>query len=151
MKEFKSVDDILDFAIRAEQEAVDFYSDLASRSKNNQMKKVFREFAGEEMKHKSRLLGIREEKTLVLSGETVRDMKIADYLVDVKPTPDMTYSDALILAMKKEKNAFRLYSFLSEETTDPLLKGLFLTLALEESRHKLRFELEYDEFVLREN
>jgi rubrerythrin len=63
----------------------------------------------------------------------------------------MTYSDALILAMKKEKNAFRLYSFLSEETTDPLLKGLFLTLALEESRHKLRFELEYDEFVLREN
>jgi rubrerythrin len=151
MKEFKSVEDILDFAIRAEQEAVDFYSDLASRSKNNQMKKVFREFAGEEMKHKSRLLGIREEKTLVLSGETVRDMKIADYLVDVKPTPDMTYSDALILAMKKEKNAFRLYSFLSEETTDPLLKGLFLTLALEESRHKLRFELEYDEFVLREN
>jgi rubrerythrin len=63
----------------------------------------------------------------------------------------MIYADALILAMKKEKAAFRLYSFLSEETTDPVMKGLFLTLAMEESRHKLRFELEYDEYILKEN
>jgi rubrerythrin len=151
MKKFNSVEDILDFAIRAEQEAVDFYSDLAARSKNNQIKEVFQEFAGEEMKHKSRLLGIKDEKTLKLSGETVRDMKIADYLVDVAPKPDMPYADALILAMKKEKQAFRLYSFLSEETSDPVMKSLFLNLALEESRHKLRFEIEYDEYILKEN
>jgi hypothetical protein len=31
------------------------------------------------------------------------------------------------------------------------MKGLFFTLALEESRHKLRFELEYDEYILKEN
>jgi len=151
MKQFSNVDDILDFAIRGEQEAVDFYSDLAAKSKNEQIKKVFLEFAGEEMKHKSRLLGIKEDKNLHLSGETVRDMKIADYLVDIVPKPDMTYSDALILAMKKEKKAFQLYSFLSEQTTDPLMKGLFHTLSLEESRHKLRFEIEYDEYILREN
>ena len=89
MKQFKSVEEILDFAIGAEQEAVNFYSDLAARSKNEQIRKVFLEFAGEEMKHKSRLLGIKEEKNLVLSGETVRDMKIADYLVDIAPKPDM--------------------------------------------------------------
>ena len=151
MKEFNSVEEILDFAIRAEQEAVNFYSDLAARSKNEQIKKVFQEFAGEEMKHKSRLLGIKEEKILKLSGEKVRDMKIADYLVDIAPKPDMPYGDALILAMKKEKKAFQLYSFLSEQVTDSFMKGLFLTLALEESRHKLRFEIEYDEYILKEN
>jgi rubrerythrin len=151
MKQFKNVEEILDFAIRAEQEAVNFYTDLAARSKNEQIKKVFLEFAGEEMKHKSRLLGIKDEKNLVLSGETVRDMKIADYLVDIAPKPDMPYADALILAMKKEKKAFQLYSFLSEEIKDPFMKGLFLTLALEESRHKLRFEIEYDEYILKEN
>jgi rubrerythrin len=151
MKQFNNVDDILDFAIRGEQEAVDFYSALATKSKNEQIKKVFLEFAGEEMKHKARLLGIKEDKNFYLSGETVRDMKIADYLVDIVPKPDMTYSDALILAMKKEKKAFQLYSFLSEQTTDPVMRGLFHTLALEESRHKLRFELEYDEYILREN
>jgi rubrerythrin len=151
MKVFNSIDEILDFAIKAEQESVDFYMDLAAKSKYEQIKKVFREFAGEEIKHKSRLLDIKEEKILILPGKTVRDMKIADYLVDVAPTPDMIYADALILAMKKEKAAFRLYSFLSEETTDPVMKNLFLTLAMEESRHKLRFELEYDEYILKEN
>jgi rubrerythrin len=151
MKQFTTVEEILTFAIRAEQEAVDFYTDLAAGSKNEEIKKVFIEFAGEEMKHKTRLLGIMEEKTLTLSGETVRDMKIGDYLVDIAPKPDMPYPDALILAMKKEKKAFQLYTFLSEQTTNPLMKGLFLNLAMEESRHKLRFELEYDEYVLKEN
>jgi rubrerythrin len=151
MKEFKTVDDILDFAINAEQEAVNFYTRIAELSKNDQMKKVFLEFAQEEMKHKTRLIQIRENQSFELSGEKVKDLKISDYLVDVKPSPDMTYQDALILAMKKEKNAFRLYMRLSDEATVPELKSLFLSLAQEESKHKLRFELEYDEFILREN
>jgi hypothetical protein len=37
------------------------------------------------------------------------------------------------------------------ELMDPLMKGLFHTLVLEELRHKLRFEIEYDEYILREN
>jgi len=151
MKKFNSVDDILDFAIRAEQESVDFYTDLAAQSKNQQMKDVFTEFAEEEMKHKTHLVEIKENKSLTLSGELVREMKISEYMVDVPASSEMTYADALVLAMKKEKNAFRLYMFLSEEASDPLMKGLFLNLAQEESRHKLRFEVEYDEFILREN
>jgi hypothetical protein len=31
------------------------------------------------------------------------------------------------------------------------MRNIFLALAQEESKHKLRFEIEYDEFVLREN
>jgi rubrerythrin len=151
MKEFKNVDEILDYAIMAEQEAVDFYSNLSAQSKNAQMKTVFLEFAQEEMKHKSRLLGIRESKSFKMTDEKVRDLKISDYIVDVKPSPDMTYSDALVLAMKKEKNAFRLYLLLSEESADIVMKALFLSLAQEESKHKLRFEIEYDEYILREN
>ncbi len=151
MKPFDTVNDILDFAINAEQEAVDFYKDLSAKSGNEQMKKVFTEFAQEEMKHKSRLMSVKENGTYAMAEGRVRDLKISDYLVDVQPSPTMTYSDALILAMKKEKNAFRLYMLLSEESTDKTMKDLFLSLAQEESRHKLRFEIEYDEFILREN
>ena len=151
MKQFKTVDDILDFAITAEQEAVDFYTGLASRSKNEQMKTVFIEFAGEEMKHKSRLTNIRENHSFHMQEEKVRDLKIADYMTDVVPSSDMSYADALVLAMKKEKNAFRLYMMLSQESADPGMKALFLSLATEESKHKLRFEVEYDEYILREN
>ena len=151
MKEFKSIDDILEFAINAEQEAVDFYTNLSGRSKNEQMKKVFVDFAGEEMKHKAKLVEVKENRSFKMPEGKIRDLMISDYVIDVKPSPDMTYPDALVLAMKKEKNAFRLYLLLSEESPDPVMKNLFLSLAQEESRHKLRFELEYDDFILKEN
>jgi len=53
--------------------------------------------------------------------------------------------------MKQEKAAFKLYSNLADKTDDDNLKALFLTLAQEEAKHKLRFEVEYDEVILKEN
>ena len=63
----------------------------------------------------------------------------------------MDYQQALLLAMKKEKAAFKLYSALADRAPNAQLKDVFLGLAQEESKHKLRFEIEYDEYVLREN
>jgi len=40
---------------------------------------------------------------------------------------------------------------LTEKASNKNLKKCFLGLAVEESGHKLRFEMEYDEFVLKEN
>jgi rubrerythrin len=60
----------------------------------------------------------------------------------------MTYPEALLFAMKSEKAAFRLYDALATATHDPVLALLFRSLAQEEARHKLRFELEYEENVL---
>jgi rubrerythrin len=151
MKEFKSIDDILDFAIRNEQNAVDFYTQLAGESTNQEMIEVFTQFAKEEMGHKAFLTKVKNEGTFSAKEEKVLDLKISDYLVDIKPWPNMPYEDALVLAMKREKNAFKLYMHLSERAPNDHIKKIFNSLALEESKHKLRFELEYDEFVLREN
>lgn len=63
----------------------------------------------------------------------------------------MTYQEALILAMKKEKAAFKLYHTLAAKAPNEDIKSIFLALAQEEAKHKLRFEIEYDEFVLTEN
>ena len=103
------------------------------------------------MRHKANLLKVKEQGTFQVPDEQVRDLKIADYLVDVKPSANMSYQDALILAMKKEKAAFRMYSALAERAEDPSVKALFLSLALEESKHKLSFEIEYDDIILKEN
>lgn len=151
MKEFNNINDVLDFAIGEEQGAVDFYRQLAETSTNEQIRKVFQEFAEEEMRHKSRLMNVKAEGVQTFAPEKVMDMKLGDYLVDVKPKPDMSYEEALILAMKKEKAAFKLYSALADRTSDPAIRDLFLNLALEESKHKLRFEVEYDDYILREN
>ncbi len=151
MKEFKSIDDILDFAMEEEQQAVDFYSRLAGQAKTDDMREIFESFAQEEISHKARLSKIKAEGIFTMPIEKVQDLKIADYTVSVKAQPDMTYEEALVLAMRKEKAAFKLYTALSDMAPTVELKEIFLALAIEESKHKLRFEVEYDEYVLRQN
>lgn len=151
MKELTTFDAILDFAIEEEQKAVDFYSELAGQASSDEMRQVFEEFAQEEVKHKMKLMEVKETGITNMPRENVADLRIADYIVNVKPSPNMSYQEALVVAMNKEKAAFRLYTSLSERATDTGLKELFASLAQEESKHKLRFEVEYDDFVLREN
>lgn len=151
MKELTTFDSILDFAIDEEQKAVDFYTELAGQSSSDEMRTVFEEFAQEEVKHKMKLMEVKETGITNMPPENVADLQIADYMVNVKASPNMTYQEALIVAMNKEKAAFRLYTSLSERASEPQLKELFASLAQEESKHKLRFEIEYDDFVLREN
>ncbi len=151
MKEFKTIEDILDFAIGEEQAAVDFYLMLAGQSKSRQSKEVFTDFAEEEMRHKVNLIKVKENGSFQLSETKIKDLKITEYLVDIKPSPDMTYQDALILAMKKEKAAYRMYTELAEAAPDSRTGSIFLSLAQEEAKHKLRFEVEYDDYILREN
>jgi rubrerythrin len=151
MKEFNNVDDILDFAMNSEQEAVDFYNELAVNASTEDMRQVFNQFAQEEIGHKAKIRQIKEERSYTLPKEKVKDLKLSDYVVNVEPSKNMNYQDALVLAMKKEKAAFRLYMDLAEQTDNESMKNLFLGLAQEESKHKLRFELEYDEHVLKDN
>ena len=151
MERFGSVNEILDFAIQQEQNAVDFYNELAENAANDEMKSTFAQFAKEEMGHKARLTNIKETGIMEGSSKQVADLKIADYVVRITPSPNMSYEEALILAMKREKAAFKLYTKLSERTGNAELRSLFQSLAVEESKHKLRFEIEYDEYVLREN
>ena len=109
MKKFSSVNEILDFAISEEEKAAAFYTDLAGKLDRPWMKKIFQDFAKEEQGHKAKLEGVKKGGGTGLPAGKVLDLKIGEYLVDAEPTPDMAYQDALILAMKKEKAAFRLY------------------------------------------
>lgn len=146
-----SVEAILDFAIQKEQEAFEFYTDLASRAPTAWMRQAFEQFAGEERGHKAKLQNVRAGGQLLPAARKVQDLKVADYLIDVEPAPDLDYQQALIVAMKAEKAAFRLYTDLAAATDDAGLRDLLEALAQEEARHKLRFEVEYDEVFLKEN
>ena len=79
------------------------------------------------------------------------NLGIGEHLVDLKPTPDMDYKQALIVAMKEEKAAFAMYLGLADAADSRAIQELFLKLAQEEARHKLRFELEYDDQFSGEN
>lgn len=152
MKEFKTIDDILNFAIKDEQRASDLYADLATKSRNREIQKMFEQFSKEELGHKKKLEAIKSQGMVVVTLEKVQDLQIGDYLVEVNTSrDDLSYQEALIVAMKEEKAAFRLYNDLAAKTDHAELKETFLLLAQEEAKHKLRFEIEYDDYILREN
>ena len=151
MEQWKSVDEALDFAITNEEEAAAFYMDLAAKMDRPWMSDIFKQFAREEEGHKAKLLQVKAGKKLMSSEKKVLDLKIGDYLVDVVPEAKMDYQQSLVLAMKKEKKAFLMYTNLADSTDDEGLKDTFLALAQEEAKHKLRFEVEYDQYVMQEN
>ncbi len=152
MPKFNTIDDVISFAIDNETQAHQWYLQLAAKMNNPTMRKVFEDFAKEELGHKTRLESMRQDKIpLIAAGEKIPDLAIAENSPDVQPTANMDYQAALLLAMKKEKSAFALYSNLAAAVSEPTIKNALLAMAQEEAKHKLRFELEYDEAVLKEN
>ena len=149
--ELKSVSQVLDFAIQKEEEAAQFYNDLAARMGQKHVGDVFRSFALEELGHKEKLLAVKKGQMTLLDDQRVADLGIGDSLVEIVLSPHLDYKQALIVAMKAEKAAFKLYHDLASTTQDAHLKSVLLTLAQEEAKHKLRFEIEYDDEFLREN
>lgn len=142
---------ILEYAISQEQRAAALYTELAARAKDSVTRNVFLEYAEEEMGHRKKLEDVLEGDRALNPGDSVTDMKISDYTVSLELGDAPAYGDILLFAMQQEKQAYRLYTDLARRVSQPELKTLFLALAQEEAKHKLRFEIEYDEHVLTEN
>lgn len=151
MKIFRTFEEIIDYAIDSEMNEIEFYSDLAERMDRKNVKQLFMNIALEKT---ARMLRLEKMKDLRVEFDVdeVQDMKIAGSLEDIDCTKtDLSYQEALILAMKKEKDKFKFYSEMSELAVNKECRDTFLALANEEARQKLKFEIEYDEFVLVEN
>ncbi|MCU0235697.1 MAG: desulfoferrodoxin FeS4 iron-binding domain-containing protein [Acidobacteria bacterium] len=148
---FKSVDEVLDFAIEKEEEARQFYLEWSKKLENKALSEQFAVFAGEENKHKEKLQRVKSGSTFKPAAKQVTDLKIVDYLVDIAPTPGMDYQEALIVAMRREKASFRFYNDLAAMAQDEGLRETFLALAQEEAKHKLRLETEYEKEIYTEN
>ena len=149
--EIKSFGDIIGFAIEKEEEAAELYSDMAGKSDQSGTKEMFLDLAKQEQGHKARLQSISKSGPPEQSEKTIPDLKISDYLVDVEIGSDSSYQDVLIFAMKREESAVSLYTDLAGKAGSDDLKSIFLSLADEEKKHKLKLEVEYDDNVLKEN
>lgn len=143
-----TIDQILDYAISNEEKAAALYHELAGNVERPGMREAFLHFAKEEEGHKARLLKIKEGEIPAVAEEKIANLGITEILEEPETAPNMTYQEALVFAMKAEKAAFTLYTKLSEMTSDAGLQRVFKGLAQEEAKHKLRFEIEYDDHVL---
>lgn len=144
-------DEVINFAIDGEKEAVKFYQELQEKTKFQARKELMIELENMEKGHIVILENIRSKGIGDVTVKKVTNLNISEYIVDVEPYDNMTYQDVLIVAMKKEEQAEKLYKDLAGNFPGTDLETLFLKLANEEAGHKLQFETLYDEHVLKEN
>jgi rubrerythrin len=150
MEEFGSDDEILQFAISREVAAHQFYTDLVQEMDNATMRLLFENFAKEELRHKAMLeLEIMKRGTVVAAPEDVDSLDQTDVMVAIDPELGIDYKNALILAINKEAKSFRLYVELAAIVKDKQSRETLLSLAQEEAKHELQFEIEYDASIKR--
>ena len=145
-------DEVIDFAIKREEEAVAFYTELQDLAKFSTQKEILKEFQLMEQGHIKLLIRVKERKSVKQLNPTVpEDLMLSTYLVEAPASGEMTYQDILITAIKREERSTALYKVLLEESSDSELVKVFQQLVAEESKHKNHFEVLYDQEVLRDN
>ena len=146
-----SIEEIINFAIDKEREAIGFYEDLAPKTEEPVMKDAILSMADEERKHEKLLMNLTPKKLRFVHDTGKPDLQISDYLVETPFTKNSTYQELLIIAMKREEKSYALYSDLEARASDDATRKLFTFLKGEELKHKTRFEKEYEERVMGEN
>lgn len=143
--------EVIEFAIEKEQEAVDFYNGLAEKIKQPELKVEIKKLAGMEAAHKRKLQELNPADPFWSEKKSISNLKIAEYIVEEEVTDSMDLQDILVVAMKRELAAKRLYLDLAQLSADSVVKKMFEKLASEEAEHKNFFEKLWDEKVLKEN
>jgi len=147
--DLKQYGEIIKFAIEKETGAFNFYTRASQVAKYSGARELFVDFAKEEAKHRKLLEDVTVEKIAELKIETVPNLKISDYMIDVEFSPDLSYADILRVAMKMEERSLKLYTDLKETAKDREMIKLFEFLASQEARHKYGLEKKYDEDILK--
>ena len=144
----RSFDDVVNFAIQKEEGSVSFYQDCAQRAKNPGIREFFQELADEQKKHLSTLKELNPHGLDDFKLGKVEDLHLSDYLINISFKPDLTYQEALTLAMKKQEKAHEFYSSWKDKCIHEKTAKVFEMLAQEELKHKRRLENAYDDEIL---
>jgi len=148
---FESLEAIVDFAIEKEIEAAEFYTGLSKEETFSGAGKMFAEFAAEERKHQKMLQDFKTKGVTEAIADYklkwITDIKRSDYVVDLEYEKGMAYNEILMLAMKREEKALKLYNEFLEQADTAEGKKVFKILCQEEAKHKLALETMYDDYM----
>ncbi|NLH17446.1 MAG: ferritin family protein [Phycisphaerae bacterium] len=151
MFQFDSIQAVLEFAISKEVAAQKLYSHLAETLTDPLVKKLFTDMAAEEVDHRQQLeLELMKLGHVVSTNGHSKGPRVSECVLPDEVPLKMGYAEALVLAMQKEKAAFRLYVEMVAAAADLECREVFLTLAEEEVRHMLRFETAYHILMAKE-
>ncbi len=149
--QFNNLAEIIDFAIEKEKEAAEFYLSISSQEQFSGKKEMLLEFSAQERNHQRLLESLKAGKAgKALEGykfKWIKDIKRSDYAVEITYRPGMPYNELLMLAMKREEKALKLYNEMLAKADTDEQKKVFKMLCQEEAKHKLSLETIYDDYM----
>ncbi|NLZ16509.1 MAG: ferritin family protein [Desulfobulbaceae bacterium] len=135
--------EIIEFAIRSEVEAKEYYLHVAGKTNNEMVKKLFLEFAAEEIQHEQLLANILANNEASLNFKKTQDYKLSETIPDPDMSGKVTMADIIAVAMKREERAMNMYLNLAKDSASEKTKEIFMGLADMERGHKVKLEQAY--------
>jgi rubrerythrin len=136
---------LIDVAIKKEEEAYDFYKEILGRVNEDHVKETIEEIAEEEKKHKAFLVKYRDEqwtpKDLKMTDVTY--YKIAEYQEEPEIKNDMKSEHVYLVASHRELRSYKFYTELAGFHPESEVKELLLKMANEELKHKEKMDYLY--------
>lgn len=131
---------IITRAIGQEVEAFTYYSKVSEKVKDAGLKRLFKDLAKEEDKHKRTLEKYLKKAPGKIHFSESADYRVTDALPAPKLTPKLKPVDGLVIAIKKELEAMQMYTQLAKTSADEAQRNVFLDLAAMERGHKNKLE-----------
>ncbi|XPV67400.1 MAG: ferritin-like domain-containing protein [Halarcobacter sp.] len=131
---------VYEYAMKVEKDGEAYYRELASKSPNNGLKRIFTMLAEEEIKHYNVFKNMMKKNDIDLDKlDIITDTKtIFETLLNEKD--NINFSDEQIAyykeAIKKEENSEQFYLDKSKELENENEKAIFIKIAAEEVKHK---------------
>jgi rubrerythrin len=139
------IHELIDRAIKREQEAYEFYRGLVEKVADENAQETISGIAEEEKGHEKFLIKYRKEnwspKNLRMSD--VAYYKIAEYQKEPEITQHMTSAEVYLVASHRELRSFHFYSELAALHPEGEIRELLLKMANEELKHKEKMEYLY--------
>ena len=136
---------VLERAIKNEEDAYNFYTNLAGMVQDSVAREALQFLAGEEKRHREFLLDYISGKVTLaaLPMEHVVDYQIAQYVDKPDIEKDLSTSEIYLVAAHREWNAHKFYLGLAALQPDGEIKTLLNEFAKQELRHKEKVEYLY--------
>lgn len=143
--------EMIEQAISYENCAIDYYKKLAEMASYKETTQTIKALVDDELLVVEKLVGLVEADKSQWIRNNLKNLKSENNLFALCIKETMSFEEAIILAMRKEKESYRFYKSLANATEGDKISKIFNELALKASDRKLQFELAYDDYVLSEN
>ena len=137
--------EMLDFALKMEQDGLKFFSDAADNAHNTSAKKMLLALADDEKRHIQVIQDLKNGKTEQIKDQSLSGVKNIFETLSQSNTTLFQNDDNLKAVLEKARNleteSVKLYTKLAHEATDPALKEIWLVLCKEEQKHEKLLDL----------